>query len=158
MGYLCLTEKDKLRPLIWGLPSVMASGPSKPIILLASSSPISLWAISRPRKTIMILTRSPSPRNSLILRILILRSFSPIFKPSRICLSSLLLDFFLARLSSFIFWYWYLPQSMTLTTGGVALAEISTRSTPASRAMSCASRLDMTPSCSPLVPITRTSG
>ena len=60
--------------------------------------------------------------------------------------------------SSFIFWYWYLPQSMTLTTGGLALAAISTRSTPCSLAIIQASRLDMMPSCSPLAPITRTEG
>ena len=123
-----------------------------------SSVPISLWAISRPRKIIITLTRSPSSSSSMILRHLILRSFSPIFKPSLICLSSLLLAFFLARLCSFIFWYWYLPQSMILTTGGFAFGEISTRSRPASRAMSWASRLDIMPSCAPSALITRTSG
>ena len=51
----------------------------------------------------------------------------------------------------------YLPKSMSLHTGGLAVGEISTKSTSCSSAIAKASRTDTTPSCSPESLINRTS-
>ena len=120
-------------------------------------NPSSWCAISRPRKKIKIFTLSPSARKARIFLSLISRSPLPIFKPMRICLMSLDLAFLRFFCCSFIFWYWYLPQSMTFATGGAAPGLISTRSRFAARAASSASARVKIPSCSPFSPITRSS-
>ena len=64
---------------------------------------------------------------------------------------------FLASRARFCSWYWYLPKSMIRQTGGTAVGEISTRSSPFCRAMASACGGGMMPSCCPVSSMTRIS-
>src|SRR5688500_3186722 len=63
-----------------------------------------------------------------------------------------------ARLAFFCASYLYLPTSRNLHTGGSALGETSTRSSPTSAACSIASAVSRMPRLSPFSSITRTLG
>jgi hypothetical protein len=63
----------------------------------------------------------------------------------------------LASFSFFSFSNKNLPKSPILHTGGLAFGDTSIRSKPCSYAIFMASFIGKIPSCSPLLPITRTS-
>ena len=78
----------------------------------------------------------------------------------RSLISLISMTFCFLRASFFFFCssYLNLPKSRILQTGGSALGEISTRSSPTSAAMLMASRVDTTPIMSPFSPTRRTCG
>ena len=145
----------RFRPFIWGCCSSTDTSSKRATILFIISYPSSWWAISRPRKKTKIFTLCPSLRNSRTFRSLISKSFAPILRPNRICLSSAAFECLRFFCCYFIFWYWYFPQSTILATGGSAFGEISIKSTPASWAALSASDKLIIPSWSPFAPITR---
>src|SRR3546814_1362318 len=78
----------------------------------------------------------------------------------RILISLISCFFWLLRAIFAFFWasYLNLPTSRNLHTGGSALGDTSTRSSPTSAACSIASRVYITPRFSPSSSITRTLG
>ena len=62
-----------------------------------------------------------------------------------------------ASRARFCSWYWYFPKSMMRQTGGTAVGEISTRSSPFCLAIASACGGGMMPSCAPVSSITRIS-
>jgi len=72
-----------------------------------------------------------------------------------ISLTSMIFCFLRASLLRFCSSYLYLPKSMILQTGGSALGETSTRSSPTLVARSSASAVATTPTFSPVSSISR---
>ena len=121
-------------------------------------APSSRCVISRPRNQIVALTLSPSrqPLARVLHPILVI---VVVGAGTKLDLFDGDDDLFLLRLVRLLLGLVLkLAESIMRQTGGSAVAATSTRSKPFSRASRTASRVSITPSCSPSSPMTRTCG